>query len=152
MKISFVCTWMKTNFQNKIFALSLAFIMRFTATRKWPVTYLSFEHFVQQNHSFSLPIAMETFEGFYSPDFVSITCAQILLAFRDVEFQYRLPAVVRYVWTRFVCVHEFYPFRWQVFPPRTVHLDHITRQRFFENGFQGTESSPIHFERYLNVD
>ena len=35
MKISFVCMWMKTNFHNTNFALSLAFIMRFTATRKW---------------------------------------------------------------------------------------------------------------------
>ena len=37
MKIIFVCVWMKTNFHNKSFALSLAFIMRFTATRKWPI-------------------------------------------------------------------------------------------------------------------
>ena len=36
MKISFVCMWMKTNFHNEDFALSLAFIMRFTVTRKWP--------------------------------------------------------------------------------------------------------------------
>ena len=35
MKISFVCIWMKTNFHNKNFELSLAFIMRFKATRKW---------------------------------------------------------------------------------------------------------------------
>ena len=28
---------MKTNFHNKNFALSFAFIMRFTATRKWPI-------------------------------------------------------------------------------------------------------------------
>ena len=32
MKISFVCIWMKTNFHNKNFALSLAFIMRFKGT------------------------------------------------------------------------------------------------------------------------
>ena len=38
MKISFVCIWMKTNFHNKNFALSLAFIMRFKATRKWSIT------------------------------------------------------------------------------------------------------------------
>ena len=37
MKISFLCIWMKTNFHNKNFALSLAFIMRFKATRKWPI-------------------------------------------------------------------------------------------------------------------
>ena len=37
MKISFVCIRMKTNFHNKNFALSLAFIMSFTATRKWPI-------------------------------------------------------------------------------------------------------------------
>ena len=36
MKISFVCMWMKTNFHIINFALSLAFMMRFTATRKWP--------------------------------------------------------------------------------------------------------------------
>ena len=29
---------MKTNFHNKNFALSLAFIMRFKATRKWRIT------------------------------------------------------------------------------------------------------------------
>ena len=39
MKISFACIWMKTNFHNKNFALSLVFIMRFTATRKWPILY-----------------------------------------------------------------------------------------------------------------
>ena len=33
-KISFVCIWMKINFHNKNFALSLAFIMRLKATRK----------------------------------------------------------------------------------------------------------------------
>ena len=38
MKISFVCIWMKTNFHNKNFALSLAFIMRFKATRKWSIS------------------------------------------------------------------------------------------------------------------
>ena len=32
---------MKTNFCNKNFALSLAFIMRFTATRKWPINIIS---------------------------------------------------------------------------------------------------------------
>ena len=37
MKMSFVCIWMKTNFHNKSFALSLAFIMRFKATRKWSI-------------------------------------------------------------------------------------------------------------------
>ena len=30
---------MKTNFHNTNFAPSLAFIMRFTATRKWPIAY-----------------------------------------------------------------------------------------------------------------
>ena len=30
----------KTNFHMKIFALSLAFIMRFTATRKWTIEHL----------------------------------------------------------------------------------------------------------------
>ena len=37
IKISFVSISMKTNFHNKNFAVSLAFIMRFTATRKWPI-------------------------------------------------------------------------------------------------------------------
>ena len=37
MKISFVCIYMKINFHKKNFALNLAFIMRFTATRKWPI-------------------------------------------------------------------------------------------------------------------
>ena len=37
MKISFVSTWMKTNFHTKSCAPSLAFITRFTATRKWPI-------------------------------------------------------------------------------------------------------------------
>ena len=31
---------MKTNFHNKNFALNLAFIMRFTATLKWPIELL----------------------------------------------------------------------------------------------------------------
>ena len=37
MQIRFVCIWMKTNFREKSFALSLIFIMRFKATRKWPI-------------------------------------------------------------------------------------------------------------------
>ena len=37
MKISFVCIWMKTSFHNKNFAPSLAFIMRFKTTWKWPI-------------------------------------------------------------------------------------------------------------------
>ena len=37
MKISCVCISMKTNVHNKNVALSLAFIMRFKATRKWPI-------------------------------------------------------------------------------------------------------------------
>ena len=37
MKISFHSYANKTNFHMKTFALSLAFIMRFTATRKWPI-------------------------------------------------------------------------------------------------------------------
>ena len=36
MKISFHSYANKTNFHMKSFALSLAFIVRFTATRKWP--------------------------------------------------------------------------------------------------------------------
>ena len=32
---------MKTNFHNKNFALSLAFIMRFKATRKWTISMRS---------------------------------------------------------------------------------------------------------------
>ena len=34
---------METNFHNKNFALSLAFLMRFTVTRKWPI-YLPTKH------------------------------------------------------------------------------------------------------------
>ena len=37
MKISFHSYANKTNFHTKSFALTLAFIVRFTATRKWPV-------------------------------------------------------------------------------------------------------------------
>ena len=37
MKISFISYANKTNFHMKSFALSLAFIARFTATRKWPI-------------------------------------------------------------------------------------------------------------------
>ena len=37
MKISFDCIRMKTNFHTKNFALSLTFIMRLKATRKWPI-------------------------------------------------------------------------------------------------------------------
>ena len=38
MKISFHSYANKTNFHMKSFALSLAFIVRFTATRKWPIS------------------------------------------------------------------------------------------------------------------
>ena len=38
MKIGFHSNANKTNFHMKSFALSLAFIVRFTATRKWPIT------------------------------------------------------------------------------------------------------------------
>ena len=37
MKISFHSYANKTNFHIKSFAFSLAFIARFTATRKWPI-------------------------------------------------------------------------------------------------------------------
>ena len=37
VKISFHSYANETNFYMKSFALSLAFIMRFTATRKWPI-------------------------------------------------------------------------------------------------------------------
>ena len=37
MKISFHLYANKTNFHMKSFELALAFIMRFTATRKWPI-------------------------------------------------------------------------------------------------------------------
>ena len=37
MKISFHSYGKKTNFHMKSFALSLAFIVGFTATRKWPI-------------------------------------------------------------------------------------------------------------------
>ena len=37
MKISFHSYANKTNFHMKSFALSLAFMVRFTATRKWPI-------------------------------------------------------------------------------------------------------------------
>ena len=39
VKISFVCKRMKTHFDNKNFGRNLAFIMRFKATRKWPIVY-----------------------------------------------------------------------------------------------------------------
>ena len=39
MKISFRSYANKTNFRMKSFALSLAFIMRFTATWKWPIDF-----------------------------------------------------------------------------------------------------------------
>ena len=39
MKISFHSYANKTNFHMKTFALSLAFIVRFTATRKWPIRH-----------------------------------------------------------------------------------------------------------------
>ena len=35
---------MKTDFHNKNFALSLAFIMRFKATRKWPIDLLMLQN------------------------------------------------------------------------------------------------------------
>ena len=40
VKISFHSYANKTNFRMKIFPLSLAFIVRFTATRKWPIEEL----------------------------------------------------------------------------------------------------------------
>ena len=39
LKVSFVCIWMKTNFHDKNFGLSLAFIMRFKAARKWSIVH-----------------------------------------------------------------------------------------------------------------
>ena len=42
MKISFHSSCNKTNFHVKSFALSLAFIVRFTATRKWPTFLVNF--------------------------------------------------------------------------------------------------------------
>ena len=44
---------MKTNFHNKNFALSLAFIMRFTAIWKWPigVIWICFQHISWCNRS-----------------------------------------------------------------------------------------------------
>ena len=44
MKISFVYTRLKTDFHNKNFALSLAFIMRFKGTRKWPIDLLMLQN------------------------------------------------------------------------------------------------------------
>ena len=41
MKISFVCRLMKTYSHIKNFALSLAFIMRFKATRKWSIILIA---------------------------------------------------------------------------------------------------------------
>ena len=41
MKISVHSYANKTNFHMKSFALSLAFIVRFTATRKWPIERFS---------------------------------------------------------------------------------------------------------------
>ena len=58
------------------------------------MTYLSFEHFLQHNHCFSRPIAIEKFEGFYGRVFVGIT---IQHAFRDAEVQYHFLVVVRRV-------------------------------------------------------
>ena len=40
MKISFHSYANKTNFRMKSFALSLTFIVRFTATQKWPILFL----------------------------------------------------------------------------------------------------------------
>ena len=54
MKISFVCILMKTNFHNKNFALSLAFIIRFKATRKWSVNFHLNANYVSK---FSLVLA-----------------------------------------------------------------------------------------------
>ena len=42
VKIGFVCIWIKTNFYNKDCALSLAFIMTFAVTRKWPFKWCNF--------------------------------------------------------------------------------------------------------------
>ena len=51
IKITFVYMSMKTNFHNKKFALSLAFIMRFKATQKWPIANF-FPQTWQQTTSF----------------------------------------------------------------------------------------------------
>ena len=40
MTFSFVCILVTTNFHNKNFALSLAVIMSFTATRKWCIVHV----------------------------------------------------------------------------------------------------------------
>ena len=42
MKINFHSYANKTNFHMKSFALSLAFIVRFIATRKWPIVNIDY--------------------------------------------------------------------------------------------------------------
>ena len=44
MKISFHSYANKTNFHMKSFALSLAFIVRFIATQKWPIVNIDYSY------------------------------------------------------------------------------------------------------------
>ena len=62
MKISFHSHANKTNIQKKRFALSLAFIMRFTATRKWPIYKLPRTQSAELQ-SDQVPITHLMFEG-----------------------------------------------------------------------------------------
>ena len=60
MEISFRSYDDKTNLNMKSFALSLAFIMRFTATRKWPiVTFFSVLQPRGISHNIHLACMME---------------------------------------------------------------------------------------------
>ena len=78
MKISFHSHANKTNFHMKSFAVSLAFIMRFTATRKWPI----------ENEELSFP----SFTSFEIVAVASFVCFSNLLleACQENEFPFFL--------------------------------------------------------------
>ena len=62
MKISFHSCANKTNFHMKRFALSLGFIMRFTATRKWPIVWTLTSHEIEYRDSSNYASVIQVLE------------------------------------------------------------------------------------------
>ena len=84
-KVIFVCIWVKTNFHNKNFAFSLAFIMRFKATRKWPIRWCCCSN--AGNEQRKLPIFTEQIIWLYvSTGHVGpcVRCVPLYLSFWSV--------------------------------------------------------------------
>ena len=56
MKIGFHSNANKTNFHMKRFALSLAFIMRFTATHKWPIDRGVLQNLISVKYGYGIAV------------------------------------------------------------------------------------------------